>query len=126
MYEISKFINQNDLSGLIWNQGSSLMYYVQRSESKIVYDPHLNIFHFLHGKYNDDALIKKLKSLGVSYFVFDNGDARYWTQLAEKAEDVSPQSSQLFRESIANFDTFREHYLTKIFRSGNIAIYSWR
>lgn len=126
VYEVSRFINQNNLSGLIWNHGTPFMYYVENSESKVVYDWHPLIFHYLYKKYGGDRVAEKLKSINVSYFIFDEGDARYWSNLSKKAEDVSPQSSQLFRESIANFDTFREHYLTKIFRSGNIAIYSWR
>lgn len=127
--DIADFINQNNLKGLIWNcPGPSLHYYVHNSESRVVYDYYLLIFHSLkRGSAENKAFLKeKLSSLGISYFIFNEPEIEYLQRVSTSAENVSPQSSEIFRNSVYEYINFRDSSLTEIFRNGNIAIYTFK
>ena len=127
LYNTAEFLNRNDSNGIIWDSvGPSLNYYVKNSESRVTYDYYLHLFHFLQNQNQGILLVEKLKSLGVSYFIFKEGDLRQWLNSALYAKDASPKTSALFQESIESYLDFREKYLTEIFRSGDITVYTYR
>lgn len=129
LYETAKFINENNLNGLIWTSpGPSLHYYTGHSESRMIYDYYLLIFNFLENNVTKDeiSLEEKLKSMGVSYFVFNDSEIEYLDKVSTSAQDVSPQSSKIFKGGIRSYLDFRDNYLTKIFQSGDIAVYTFR
>lgn len=127
LYETSKFINEKKLNGLIWDSyGHSLNYYVKNSESKIIYDYHLEIFQFFQKNYSGDDLTEKFKSINVMYFIFKESNIDYLLRLTKSSRDVSPRSSVFFQNNLINYLDFRDKYLTEIFRSGDIAVYAFR
>ena len=129
LYETAKFINENNLNGLIWTSpGPSLHYYTDHSESRIVYDYYLLIFNFLEKNVTKDeiSLEEKLKSIGVSYFVFNDSEIEYLDKVSTSAQDISPQSSKIFKNGIRGYLDFRNNHLTEIFRSEDIAVYTFQ
>lgn len=125
LYDVANYINANNLNGLIWSHGASLNYYVRNSNSRIIYDYWLHIFHFLREEYGD-SLPEKLQSLNIRYFVFNEEDLMYRIRLAELYKGASPHSAYLFMQSQVDYMNFRSKYLEEIFRSGKIAVYKFR
>lgn len=125
-YEIAKFINKGDSHGLVWDtEGFSLNYYVHDSESRVVYDQHLQVFHFLHKKYpNNQDFLKYLRSMNISYFILNEDSFNGWLTSARNVSNISPQASRLFQESFGDYLKFRDAYLIEIFRSGSSIIYT--
>ena len=127
-YEVAKFFNENARPGVIWDtEGFSLNYYVNHSWLRVIYDQHLQVFHFLHKKYpNDQDFIKYLHSMNVSYFVLNIDSFSGWLSSAENVRNTSPKASLLFQESFNDYLEFRDKYLTEVFHSGNSFVYTFR
>lgn len=126
LYEVANFINKDCPKGLIWNHTASLNYYVNHPDSRVVNDFYFLVFHSIHRKYPlDSDFVIKLKSLGVSYFIFDKSEIEYRVRISISAKNVSRKSSQLFLESTTDFMEFKDKYLTEIFQNDNIAVYTF-